>query len=97
MISCASNDQRLILTFTSNFWTSENEAAILKHLVELQVYSLTENMLKTAEHRSSQWSNFSESIYVGEQDYSPLAFSLLLYLGWALLPEKNHIQSQNTD
>lgn len=49
-------------------------------------------MLKTAKDIYSQWSNFNDSIYVGGQDYSPVALSLLLglYLGWVLVWKPPH-------
>lgn len=53
----------------------------LKAIPALQIYR------KQPKVTYSQWSVFNDSIYVGRQDYSPLALNLLLYLGWVLVWE----------
>ncbi len=66
----APTDQSCILTFTTNFSEGHNRALIFKAPGCVTRDSSIENMLKTAKVIYSQWSNFNDSIYVGEQDYS---------------------------
>lgn len=84
--STTQSDQSGILTFTSH---SFDHAALwfLKHLAGFQGISSTHGKAKVV---CTRWSDFNESSRVGGQDYSAAPWSLLLYLGWALLEKPQH-------